>query len=272
MLWYVITACAALFKRLVNTRCSVCPSNRGRKWTRTRRRSPKVASVVIGLTLVGCTQTKAFYRAESTQRRTSEVGVLLMPPDVELYELTAGAMLEPKAQWTATARKHVTTALREELQAKKAKLFPYQPPTDMPSKDYAHSQLLKLHEAVGTAILSHKYIPRLELPNKKDKFDWSLGDGVNLLREGHETEYALFIYLRDSYASAGRVTFIVLAAVFSLGRYVPSAGTQAGFASLIDLRSGDILWFNRLISETGDLRTPGPARKAVKELLADLPL
>lgn len=237
-----------------------------------RRRSPKLASVLIALTLVGCTQTKAFYKGESTQRRTSEVGVLLMSPDVELYELTAGGMLEPKAEWTAAGTVHVAAAVREELGAKRAKLFLYQPPTDMPSKDYANSQLLKLHEAVGTAILSHKYIPRLELPNKKDKFDWSLGDGVSVLREEYETEYALFIYLRDSYASAGRVTFIVLATVLSLGRYVPRAGTQAGFASLIDLRSGDIVWFNRLISETGDLRTPEPARKAVKELLADLPL
>lgn len=234
------------------------------------RRFAKLALVLFSLTLAGCTQTKAFHRGKSIQPLTSEARVLLMSPDVELYELTAGGMLEPKAEWTAAGTVHVAAAVREELGAKRAKLFLYQPPTDMPSKDYAHSQLLKLHEAVGTAILSHKYIPRLELPNKKDKFDWSLGEGVSVLREEHETEYALFIYLRDSYASAGRVTFIVLAAVVSLGHYVPSAGTQVGFASLIDLRSGDIIWFNRLISETGDLRTPEPARKAVKELLADL--
>jgi hypothetical protein len=49
-------------------------------------------------------------------------------------------------------------------------------------------------------------------------------------------------------------------------------GQQVGFGSLVDLRTGDLLWFNRLINPAGDLRTPEPAMKAVDTLLVQLPL
>ena len=49
-------------------------------------------------------------------------------------------------------------------------------------------------------------------------------------------------------------------------------GMQVGFASLVDLETGDVIWVNRLISQAGDLRTVEPARKAVDELLAGFPL
>ena len=48
-------------------------------------------------------------------------------------------------------------------------------------------------------------------------------------------------------------------------------GEQHGFASLVDLRSGDIVWFNRLLSVVGDLRTEEPAAKTVSQLLEGLP-
>ncbi len=49
-------------------------------------------------------------------------------------------------------------------------------------------------------------------------------------------------------------------------------GMQVGFASLVDLQTGDVVWFNRLVNQAGDLRTVEPARKAVDELLTDFPL
>lgn len=235
-----------------------------------RYRCPKLAALLIGVLLAGCAQTKAFYRSETLRSGAAQVRVLLMPIDIELYELTAGGLLQPKAEWTTKARVHATVALRDELKAKNAELIVYQPPTDMPVKSHAHDQLLKLHEVVGKAILEHKYNFQLALPTKEDKFDWSLGQGVNVLREDYGAQYALFVHMRDSYASGGRVAVIILAAAL-LGVTV-SGGMQLGFASLVDLESGNVLWFNRLISEIGDLRTPEPAQKAVKQLLAEFPL
>ena len=51
-----------------------------------------------------------------------------------------------------------------------------------------------------------------------------------------------------------------------------SGGSQAGFASLVDLQSGDIVWFNFLLRSSGDLREPAPARETIDRLLTDFPL
>ena len=115
----------------------------------------------------------------------------------------------------------------------------------------------------------HKYVPKLIVPTKKDKFDWTLGSGINQLRDDYDAEYALFIHIRDSYTSAGRVAVIFVAAVFGVG---VQGGTQVGFASLVDLGTGDVVWFNRLFSATGDLRTAAPAGEAIKQLLSEFPL
>jgi hypothetical protein len=42
-----------------------------------------------------------------------------------------------------------------------------------------------------------------------------------------------------------------------------------GFASLVDLKTGDIVWFNRLVRAQGDLRTPAAAAETVKALVSD---
>jgi hypothetical protein len=53
---------------------------------------------------------------------------------------------------------------------------------------------------------------------------------------------------------------------------VTSAAVQQGFASLVDLETGDIVWFNRLFSTTGDLREAGAARESVERLLEGCPV
>lgn len=123
-----------------------------------------------------------------------------------------------------------------------------------------------MHRAVGSAVLVHQYIPGQQLPNKEGKFDWSLGPEVAAIAQTHAADYALFLFVRDSYASAGRVGVMVVAALLGVG--VPG-GAQIGFASLVDLRTGDIVWFNRLARGHGDLRTPEAAAETVRELVSD---
>jgi hypothetical protein len=221
-----------------------------------------------GLVLVaGCTQTSVLARP-GLGKPAAPPRVLVMPADIELGELTAGGLLEPRADWTEQARTHVREALRRELESRRAIVLEYERPAGE-AEQTADDRLVKLHDAVGGAIVLHKYLPELQLPTKEGRFDWSLGAGVKVLRERTGADYALFVVLRDSYASPGRMALIVGAALLGVG--IPG-GRQVGFASLVDLGTGDIVWFNRLIDPAGDLRQADPARRAVKSLLAELPL
>jgi len=225
------------------------------------------AVVAVALLLGACAQTKSFLTSESLAQKPTNPRVLIMPTDVELSELTAAGLLEPNAAWTEMGRSNVDAALDSLLAGLNTTVVRYDESSTAGSD--AETQLLKLHSAVGASILAHKYLPALALPTKKNKFDWSLGTGATALRGRYDADYALFIYLRDSFASGGRVALIVVGALFGVG---VQGGTQVGFASLVDLRSGEIIWFNRLVSGAGDLRKPDLARGATENLLDDLPL
>jgi hypothetical protein len=121
---------------------------------------------------------------------------------------------------------------------------------------------MKLHNALGQSIKEN-----LEeaWPTKKNNFDWTLGSGATILRDHYQADYAIFVYVRDSYSSDSRKAFALLT--------MSSTGVmQAGFASLIDLRSERVVWFNRLANAYGDLKEEKAAAETVKHLLDGFPL
>jgi len=50
-----------------------------------------------------------------------------------------------------------------------------------------------------------------------------------------------------------------------------TGGVQVGYASLVDLETGQVVWFNRLARAQGDLREPQPARESMDALLQGFP-
>jgi len=224
-----------------------------------------VAAVLIACG--GCVTTSQ--RGDRCATPPPSTNVLLIEPDIILFELTAGGLEEPRADWTEAAKANVGKKLAEILQRTGDKLIPHQPPVNVPERTHTQEQILKLHEVVGQTVLIHKYIPIYDLPTKQGCFDWGLGECVKSLKEDTGADYALFVYLRDSYTSPGRAALIVAAAILGVGI---QGGVQLGFASLVDLQTGQIVWFNRLMSGVGDLRTPEAAEKAIQELLANNPL
>jgi len=133
-------------------------------------------------------------------------------------------------------------------------------------------QLDRLHETVGRSIQLHKYTPGLSLPTKKSVFDWTLGQLAINYGQASGHDYALFLYAEASFSSGGRVA---LQAVSFLGCvvgvcYMPPGGQQIAFVSLVDLKSGRVVWYNHLMSTIGDIRTAEGARKLVENLLGHM--
>jgi len=225
-----------------------------------------VAACLAAAFLAAC-QTTAHQQMPEFNRVSGSPRILLVPVDVELSEVTAGGLNEPKADWTEAARQNIGPVLRAEHDARGNLLIDYVEAEGDPNHA-AYEQILKLHSVVGKSAIIHQYVPGLQLPAKGGKFDWSLGPSVEILRQKYDADYALFVYIRDSYASAGRAAVMVVAALFRVGL---QGGVQTGFASLVDLRTGDIVWFNRLARPGGDLRTPEAAQETIKTLLVGPP-
>ncbi len=230
--------------------------------------------LLVALTLVvltgGCAQTRSAGPEVEIQRPDGRLTVLLMPADVELSLLTTGGLEEPNAEWTEQGRRNVIAALQDEMAERNIDVVHYGDASD-PSYQIAeeHLQLVKLHEAVGGAIMVHNYVQGFALPTKKDRFDWTLGEGVRDLREQHDADFALFVYAEDSFSSEGRVALNIALVLLGAGAH---GGHQVAFASLVDLNSGDVVWFNVLTSTVGDLRDPKLARETIDKLLDSSPL
>lgn len=188
--------------------------------------------------------------------------VVLIPMDVELFSISGGGVLEPQAEWTENALKHLKTAYYAKKQDLKVDISEM---SDEP--DEAIDDLNRLHGAVGSAINLH-HLGILKLPTKESKLDWTLGDTVSAIKQKTNADYALFTFVRDSYASGERVAAMLLAAAFGVGL---GGGVQTGYASLVDLSNGRVVWFNRLLRATGDLREEAKARESLDSLLKNFP-
>jgi hypothetical protein len=227
-----------------------------------------LAAVLLALAfLTGCAAPSQRASIDQLRRTVPNPKIVLMPLDVELSELTAGGLLEPKAEWTRDATRLLTGGIRSEHERIGFNMVEFAEVKADSKAAEQLDQLNKLHGAVGKSILLHR-VEVFKLPNKGDKFDWTLGPDVRALQDKSGADYALFVYIRDSYASDGRKAAIVFAAV--LGVAIP-AGSQVGFASLVDLSTGNIVWFNQLARGSGDIRTAEPATETVKALLTGFP-
>lgn len=223
-----------------------------------------VVFVCLGATATTFAQSQSKNLAPGFSFIPKNATVLIMPPDVELFSISGGGVYEPKADWTSAAHQHLHAAVSRTagelgLHAKECQ--------ESDADEYA--EISALHAAVARSIAFHHLgIGGFSLPTKAGLLDWSLGDAVKVIREKSSADYALFIWIRDSYASSERKAAMVALALLGVGVV---GGMQIGYASLVDLNDGRIVWFNRLARSSGDLREEGTAAETVKTLFEKFP-
>ncbi|MCU0753564.1 MAG: hypothetical protein MUE46_00365 [Xanthomonadales bacterium] len=225
--------------------------------------------LLAALLLGGCASTTPRHAEgiQSDSRLGEGRRILLMPLDVELAELLASGLAEPRQAWTEAATRHLDQAFRAELAERGAEVVAFDPTALEESAAARARQLELLHEVVASSLLMNELGPA-RLPTKP-RYEWTLGPGVQVLSGGQPADYAMFTLVRDSYASGGRKALMVIGLVAGVG---VSLGQQVGFVSLVDLRTGQLVWSNFLVSGSGDLREADSAAKAAQQLLAKLPL
>lgn len=197
--------------------------------------------------------------------------ILFMRPSITVGERGTGGLFEPDRQMTEDAQKYLGAALA----ARKAELglrFLSEEDALAAADPRLLAQYQGLFRAVAEAVFEYQFFPGNRLPTKKrDKgLDYSLGPEIARLTEGSGADYALFVMTEDQYATAGRKVASILAAGL-WGVYVPT-GSHIGYAGLVDLRTGDLVWINADIEMGGDPREPAGADKRSRQLLAGFPM
>ncbi|MBB3980943.1 hypothetical protein GGR44_000574 [Sphingobium fontiphilum] len=194
--------------------------------------------------------------------------ILLFRPSVWVGEQSTAGMPEPNADWTTQSR----DLLAQELGRRQAD-FSNQIISE-PDLQGEDAQLLTANHAlfntVARSVVTYQFFVGNRLPTRKNKaFDWTLGQQTQRIAALTGARYGLFVTVHDEYGSLGRKMFQIFAA--GIAGVGVKSGVHRGYAGLVDLESGQLVWLNADEAMGGDVRTAEGMQKRVAQLLEDFP-
>lgn len=193
--------------------------------------------------------------------------VLVLPLDVNVYELTAGGVTEKVPDWSRQAREHITAALRQLRPTARFEIV--QLPENLTEAERATlDEHVTLFDLVGFAVTATRSATPWRERAEAGLADYSLGPGLAYLADRTGADQALVLIAHDFVSSAERKAMFAVGLLFGVG--IPLGRTFAA-AGLIDLRTGKILWESYDLSATPDLRVAADAERVVRDLFASFP-
>lgn len=239
-----------------------------------RSQNKLISSLVILLCaglFTGCATTRVTYKthANAAQHIPKLHVVVIAPPDAELSELSAGGVTELRDDWTREAARNISEALGSATGWHASAALTSEQTTELRAEQQDVQALLR---AITLNHIMGQFPGPNQLPAQKDnQLTYNTGPlthHAKLLGD----DAVLFVFMRNSYATAGRKALAVLgvlSAGFTGVAIIPSMGVDVSSAALVE-NDGTVLWFNQILGG-GDPRTPEGARELVKHLLDGLP-
>jgi len=233
-----------------------------------------VSAISLAL-LVGCAITQPYRAHPEFEERARQIKtVALIPPDVKVYELSAGGVRQEMDQWSETPRGNVVAAVRKHLEAERGLALKEFDPARSPAAQQEFQETRPLFDAVGLSAMLHTYGEQTQtnFETKLQRFEYSLGP-LPALTEAAGADAFLFVRAVDHVATGGRVALTVLGVLVGAATgvfIVPRPGGTLIVTALVDPSSGDILWFSRRGAGAGyDLRDPASAEGLVADVFEE---
>lgn len=200
--------------------------------------------------------------------RPGTARIVFLRPSIKVGAQSTAGMFEPNADWTAQARENIDAALAQAQNSLGNTVTDYVEPVN--ADPAILSEYQALFDAVAQSVIEYQFFPGNRLPTKKrdSQFEWGLGGDVAKLPGLAGADYALFVTTEDHFGSTGRKVLQIFAA---LARVPVTAGVHKGFAGLVDLRTGELVWLNADMQMGGDVRESDGAQKRVRQLLEGFP-
>ncbi|MDQ5980895.1 MAG: hypothetical protein QG602_3873 [Verrucomicrobiota bacterium] len=204
--------------------------------------------------------------ADARTKVASMGPVQLAPPDVVVSELSVGGILEIRDEWSAKVTENMTAALTTRGNI--------MPATTLSEESRAElDEVTALLRVIAASRLASLFdAPQLQKAWNTSPLNFNVGR-IDRILESTGGEAVVLLFVRDSYATAGRKSLAVLSVLAGAvtGVYIlPTMGSTQMCAALVE-RDGDVLWFNTLAAGLGDLREKAGATTAADKLMAGWP-
>ena len=193
--------------------------------------------------------------------------VVLLPPQIFVFELSAGGVPTRMANWEATARDNLTAAATRT--AHEFKLFELVPSPRLETQDLdlleAH---IGLYDRVAQSVFVYGRGNHSAWAHKKNEFDYTVGPGLGFLRKQTGADAALIVLGSDYISTGGRKAAFI--AGLALGIVMP-LGQSFMTAGLVDLKTGDVQWMSFDSSSSLDSRNPADINDLMRTLYQTYP-
>jgi hypothetical protein len=230
--------------------------------------------LAISLFLEGCatTPTPQVHHSlkEAPGSRTFEQ-VVLLPVDIDVYEMSAGGVVEEVPEWSKAAEENIRSAVLVSKNASGKSCVS----RTVNSSELTGGEREILEEHLALFSVVGGFALWAGLPDNKawhfksERFDYTLGSGLGFLKTKYGIDAGLIIVGEDVVATAGRTAAFLVGAALGVG--LPMGHTSL-IGGLVDFETGDLLWINRSVSGGGtDLRDPESCLLFAKGLMEGYP-
>lgn len=193
--------------------------------------------------------------------------VVLLPPQIFVFELSAGGVPTRMADWEAAARDNLVSAATRMASA--SHLFEL---IRAPQLQSADADLLEAHiglyDRVAQSVFVYGRGDQSAWAHKKNEFDYTVGPGLAFLREQTGADAALIVLGSDFISSGGRKAAFI--AGLALGIVMP-LGQSFMTAGLVDLKTGNVQWMSFDASNSMDSRNAGDVDGLMRTLYQTYP-
>ena len=235
----------------------------------------KCAAALALLLLTGCAtghpSQRVHHRLADSPGKSLPRQVVLLSVEITVKEMPVGGVVEKNSAWSSQASAAVREALLGYVgDGARMELLPL--PERTGDEEAAVGEHLALFQVVSSSAHAFTKWAERGWRHKARHFDYTLGDGLQFLRERTGADLGLIVLGEDYVSTAGLNVLRVLVAAFP-GVAIPP-GHSGLAAGLVDLETGDLLWLNQSTShplKVKDLRQWSDASTMVEDLFRSYP-
>jgi hypothetical protein len=227
------------------------------------------------IAIAGCatSHTTAVHQTLSGEHaRALPHRLLLLPAEVRVHEVSAGGVVEKVDAWSESASKTATAHIREIGAARGYEL------TESPPLSPQDREVLQQHVALYSLVAGSAFFAQHSQAaawrERGKTFDYSLGPGLKDLAEHTGLDAAVITVGTDYISSSGRRAAMLASVLVGIATgvvIVPPAGVAFMSVGLVDLRTGDLLWFDTQQSQNIDLREEKDVKRAIDVIFETQP-
>jgi hypothetical protein len=200
--------------------------------------------------------------------------ILLVEPDIQMHEVSAGGVVEKVDDWSKEASGYAVDAITHVVEANH--LFELvRAPALTDADKTALEQHTALYALVSGSAYGAKHSQYSAWRDRAAQFDYTLGPGLTALSEHNQVDAAVFLVGTDYISTAGRkaaMAFGIVAAAFTGVMLVPTSAPAFLSVGVVDMRTGEVLWYSSDIrTGSANLRDPAVMKSLMDGLFQTYP-